>query len=190
MTMSTPPVRPRNAAATRAAILDSARIRFAKEGYDGASVRELAADAGVDPALISRYFGSKEELFVAVLKAGGAPQEFFEGDIATFGRRVADMLLSDELDPAKFDHLMIMLRSCSSSHAAEAVRQGSRANFLEPFAAWLGGADARVRAQLAGAVMMGMSMTRALGTDLALSAEERERLRGRLAEILQRAVEP
>jgi AcrR family transcriptional regulator len=190
MTIPTPVVRTRNAAATRAAILDSARIRFAKEGYDGASVRELAADAGVDPALISRYFGSKEELFVAVLDAGGASRDFFEGDVATFGERISRMLLGEEREPAKFDKVMIMLRSCSSPTAAEAVRRASRGNFMQPFAEWLGGQDAHIRAQLAGAVMMGVSMARALNEDLDLTPDERERLRVRLAEILQRAVEP
>ena len=51
------PSRARNAAATRAAILQAARRRFAREGYDQTGLREVAADAGVDAALISRYFG-------------------------------------------------------------------------------------------------------------------------------------
>jgi AcrR family transcriptional regulator len=59
--------RPRNAAATRAAILEAATGRFAAESYEQVGMRDIARDVGVDPALISRYFGSKEELFRAVL---------------------------------------------------------------------------------------------------------------------------
>src|SRR5215468_9614729 len=62
----------RNAVATRAAILDSARRAFAKSGYDGAGVREIAAGAGVTAMLVNRYFGSKEKLFAEVLAAAAA----------------------------------------------------------------------------------------------------------------------
>src|SRR5277367_2716998 len=61
------PVRRRGAAATRQAILDSARDAFARAGYDGAGVREIAAGAGVTAMLVNRYFGSKEGLFTEVV---------------------------------------------------------------------------------------------------------------------------
>src|SRR5258705_6313020 len=66
------PIRRRNAAATRAAILTSARRLFARAGYDGAGVREIAEGAGVTAMLVNRYFGSKEELFAGVLPATSA----------------------------------------------------------------------------------------------------------------------
>src|ERR687883_609279 len=58
-------VRPRDAEATKAAIVQAARERFAAEGYDRATIRAVAADAGIDPALVMRYYGSKEGLFAA-----------------------------------------------------------------------------------------------------------------------------
>src|SRR3954454_13337896 len=67
-----PPARRRNAAATREAILTSARRAFARVGYDGAGVREIAAGAGVTAMLVNRYFGSKEKLFAEVLAATSA----------------------------------------------------------------------------------------------------------------------
>ena len=57
-----PRPRPRNAAATRTAILEAARERFAAESYDDVGMRDIARDVGVDAALISRYFGSKDDL--------------------------------------------------------------------------------------------------------------------------------
>ena len=77
--------RKRNAAATRAAMLDAAVCRFARDGYDGASVRDIAADAGVDAALVSRYFGGKEELFNEVLSCSPSPEHLFEGGREGFG---------------------------------------------------------------------------------------------------------
>jgi AcrR family transcriptional regulator len=57
--------RPRNAAQTRADILSAARRRFGSEGYERTTLRAVAADVGVDAALVIRYFGSKQDLFAA-----------------------------------------------------------------------------------------------------------------------------
>ena len=61
--------RTRNAAATRAAILGSARAAFVRSGYDGAGLREIAETAGVTAMMVNRYFGSKQLLFAEVLEA-------------------------------------------------------------------------------------------------------------------------
>ncbi|WP_313885929.1 TetR/AcrR family transcriptional regulator [Fodinicola feengrottensis] len=52
---------------TKAAILAAARTEFASSGYQRSTIRAIAADAGIDPALVMRYYGSKEKLFHAVL---------------------------------------------------------------------------------------------------------------------------
>jgi AcrR family transcriptional regulator len=57
--------RPRNAIQTRADILSAARRRFGAEGYERTTLRAVAADVGVDAALVIRYFGSKQDLFAA-----------------------------------------------------------------------------------------------------------------------------
>ena len=57
--------RPRNATQTRADILSAARRRFGAEGYERTTLRAVAADVGVDAALVIRYFGSKQDLFAA-----------------------------------------------------------------------------------------------------------------------------
>jgi AcrR family transcriptional regulator len=59
--------RPRNASQTRADILSAARRRFAAEGYERTTLRAIAADVGVDAALVIRYFGSKQDLFAAAV---------------------------------------------------------------------------------------------------------------------------
>ncbi|MEO6104190.1 MAG: TetR family transcriptional regulator [Pseudoxanthomonas sp.] len=61
---ATTPV-PRDSHATKAAILAAARDRFANDGYERATIRAIAADARIDPALVMRYFGNKEQLFSA-----------------------------------------------------------------------------------------------------------------------------
>lgn len=78
-------------------MLDAARTAFAERGFDGASIRSIAADAGVDPALVHHYFGSKDKLFLAALEAPGDPGEFLpevlQGAREELGANIIRMLL-------------------------------------------------------------------------------------------------
>jgi len=65
--MTAPETPRRRSDATRAAILEAARSRFASDGYERATVRAIAHDAGIDPSMVMRYYGSKEGLFAAVI---------------------------------------------------------------------------------------------------------------------------
>lgn len=183
--------RVRNAAITRASILEAARKRFAREGYDGASLREIAADARIDAALISRYFGGKDELFSEVVAAACEPDpDLFGGDPATFGKRMAKTLLEDPQDSAKLDMFLIMLLSASSPKASEIVRRSSRDKFFAFFQQWLGGPDVKVRTRLASSLMMGVSLSRLIDETQELDAAGRKKLQARLANILQACIEP
>lgn len=183
-------LRARNAMITRQAILDCARVRLREEGYDAASLREIAACAGVDAALISRYFGSKEELLVEVLQSGRPPVELFTGPREGFGERVADLLVCAPPDDSKLDCLVIILRSLSSQVAAEAIRKSSRANFYAPLVEWLGGgAEAEVKAALIAAIMKGVTLSRFMDEGFGFSEGETAQFRDRLAQTLQRVVD-
>jgi AcrR family transcriptional regulator len=69
------PGRPPGTSDTRERILTSARDLFARNGIDKTSIRAIAADAGVDPALVHHYFGTKQELFAAAIRAPINPME-------------------------------------------------------------------------------------------------------------------
>jgi len=182
------PVRTRNAAATRTAILEAARRRFAHEGYDQTGLRDIASDAGVDAALISRYFGGKEELFEEVLTCGPNIAEFLDGDRDSFGERVAQMLAVEPMREEKFELFLIMLRSASSPKAAEAIRRHSHDAFYQPLETWLGGDDAAVRARLLSCVMMGATMNRVIHEDYLLDGQQRQELCEALARTLDNYV--
>lgn len=85
--------RRRGPSTTRDAILDAARFAFAEKGFDATSVREIAAMAGVDAAMISHHFGGKEKLFLATLDAPVDPREYIEGVLAGPRDTVAERLL-------------------------------------------------------------------------------------------------
>src|SRR4051812_22214648 len=83
---------------TREAILDSSRKAFSERGFDGASIRAIATGAGVDPALVHHYFGTKEQLFLAAIEAPVNPGEVlpqvFAPGLDGVGERLVTTFLS------------------------------------------------------------------------------------------------
>lgn len=151
--------RPRNAAATRVAILTAASDRFLHASYDLVGLREIAADARVDPALISRYFGSKEDLFVAVIEELGDCSDLIDGSRDDFGVRAARQLLFTD-DGSKLTWLSLMVHAASSPRAGEILRRTSAERFFQPLSDWIGGANAEPKAHLIASLLMGLVVTR------------------------------
>lgn len=157
-------VRRRDAAATRAAILQCGRRRFQRETYEQVGVRAIAADAGVDPALISRYFGSKEGLLAEVLESTSQdPMEVLGGDRDSFGQRVARALLdpSERTDDC-IDFIQVATRASGSPTATRLVRRHIEKQFTAPFIQWLGGKRAAEKAWLVACVLTGTSVMTAI----------------------------
>jgi AcrR family transcriptional regulator len=157
---ASPPAAARNAAATRAAILAAAKFHFSRESYDQAGLREIATRAGVNVALVSRYFGSKEQLFLEAFTDDFHLDEFVHGDRSTLGERFVRHILQRPLDNGRNDALLILFRSASNEKAVPVVRDALRSRLIEPLAAWLGGADAQQRAGLIAAHLLGLSTLR------------------------------
>ncbi|MDT9598885.1 TetR/AcrR family transcriptional regulator [Sphingosinicella rhizophila] len=160
--MLCPIPRAKNAAATRQAMLTAARRRFLQESYENVGLRDIAGDAGVDVALVSRYFGSKEDLFKEVLREG--KEDKFQAGLNA--RNLPAYLTAMALeqdgqgDIAHLERLLIVVRSASSPKAAELVRTAFRDDMLAPMAALLDGDDADIRASLALALLMGTTILR------------------------------
>lgn len=182
--------RSRNAAATRAAILEAARLRFGREGYDEVGIRDLARDVGVDAAMVCRYFGSKEDLLAEALNAcGDGGRRLMEVDRADFGRQTAHNLVYEAQSCEKLQGLLIMLRASASAKAAEIVERAIAQDFIAPFSAWLGGEEAEVRARLASSVIMGVALSRTLSGGFPSSEADKKATFERLAAILQHCVD-
>jgi AcrR family transcriptional regulator len=168
--------RPRNAEATRAAILASAREAFARSGYDGAGVREIAAGAGVTAMLVNRYFGSKEKLFAEVCAdAMRKPVILSEANLAAtdFPAAFAKALVEVTAPGATpLDGFLILLHSASSPKAAEIGRawigQGHQAVLEQA----IGGPLARERAAVALALVAGLQVMRQMMEIEALAGAE------------------
>lgn len=154
------PKRPRNAAATREDILNAARLAFTRQGYDGIGLRDIAAMVGINAALVNRYFGTKEALFEEAVASQFAVDGWLEDGKRGLGERLASYLLARETDPDAFDATLAMLRSAANERAASMMRQSLETHFVEPLTKWLGGSEARERANLIVAMLAGLAVMR------------------------------
>jgi len=151
--------------ATRDAILAVARRQFATRGYDATSLRAIASEAEVDPALLIHYFSSKEGLFVA---ATGLPADMPEmfGSLATLPvPEAAEALIRMYLKAIDSDKsrnaLLALVRSAvSNDQAAAMFREFVTAALLNIIARLTGHPDAHLRASLIAAQLVGIAMLR------------------------------
>lgn len=158
------PRRTRDAAATRAAILASARRRFAEAGYDGAGVREIAHGAGVTAMLVNRYFGSKEELFAEVMAEIMAQPTLLTSDrlASTQGDDgfAEGLIAMTAAEGELLDGFCIMCRSAASATAAAIGRRQIDAHYHRRLTAALRGPHAPERAALLLAIVAGVQTMR------------------------------
>jgi len=164
--MSAERPRPRNAAVTREAMLASAIRNFARAGYDGVGVREIAGDAGVTAMLVNRYFGSKEQLFAEAVEASFASPVFIAENPDDVSRDTAAALVArsspdaDELQP-----FLIMLRSTSNPRSAAIVRDAIERHVGRRLAKQLPEPGRRLRSDVLLSVISGvLLMRRVVGT--------------------------
>lgn len=180
----------RNAAATRERLLVSARRCFVQESYDAVGLREIAGAAGVDVALIGRYFGSKEQLFRAALaKEDNRWEELAEAeDLPSY---LAAMATNDDSKDAEhIERLLMTLRSAASPTASTIVHSNFREEVLKPFANVLSGPQAETRAGMALAVLMGTTIVRTIVRINHAGECEHNSFKARLEKMLRAALSP
>jgi AcrR family transcriptional regulator len=166
--------RKRDAQATRAAILEAAKGQFARLGYDHAGLREIAAEAGADVALIKRYFGGKEALFTEALKASFRPERTRDWDRQTFPREIATLMAGPVPDDETRTHsFQFLLRAATSPTTAPLLNVAVQERFLQPIRDWLSGEDAHARARVLAAMFIGFLVERLIRGE-ALRGRERE----------------
>lgn len=184
-----PVARKRDADATRGAILAAAKVHFARSGYDGAFLRDIAADAGADAALINRYFGGKDGLFAAALKDSIRPDAISQWDRKTFGRDIAKMMANHaHQDNDRMHAFQFLLRAATSPTTAPLLNEAVQNRFLGPIRAWIGGEQAPARARIVASVFIGLLVERLI-RDEPLAEDERETFIERTGALLQSLVE-
>jgi AcrR family transcriptional regulator len=182
--------RPRNAGATREAILQSALTAFVRQGYDGVGVREIAHTAGVTAVLVNRYFGSKERLFAAAVEATFADNGLFAGDPATLAQRLAALVVtrsSNDRQPS--DPLLLLLRSAPNPRAAEILRAVIASHCERPLKSLMRGPKRGERAAIILALIVGLQLFHKVIGNKALADANRTSLAGDLKLMLERLID-
>lgn len=143
---------------TKAVILAAARERFGAVGFQGATIRAIAADAGIDPAMVMRYYGSKDKLFAAAAEFDLRFPDFTQTDPAQVGRSLVRHFLERwEGDEA----LVILLRSSATNGEAAQRMQEIFGTQIQPLvASFVPPQDSGVRAGLIATQILGMALCR------------------------------
>lgn len=150
---------------TRNRILVAARAAFGELGYDGATIRGVAGRAGVDPALVHHYFGTKQRLFVTAMEvpldvAAVIPRAL-EGPPDQLGERIARYVLELWDSPAMHPLMLGIVRSAATDPvAADMFRQVLAEGPFLAMAQATDRPDAPLRATLVGAQLVGLAMAR------------------------------
>ena len=174
---------------TRERILAAARCRFSAHSYESVGTRDIATDAGVDAALVNRYFGSKENLFTAVIEGSFRIEEHLPEHLDDLGTFLAKQVLDDDDSDETFDSLRVLLRAAGNRDIAPLVSRQFQAEFVLPLAKLLRGRDAEVRAATIASYVIGLATMRHGLSSPSLSGTARMRISaGLVASAIQACV--
>jgi AcrR family transcriptional regulator len=164
---------------TRAEVLTAARSSFAEKGFRGTTIRAVAASAGVDPALVHHYFGTKDDLFVAALEIPVDPRAVLAPVVAAgpdgAGERLLRTLLSVWDDPEIQVRLLAVVRSVLNEDGGRLLKDGFIPVVVGPVLAQLVKDRPEVRVPLVASQIVGLIVTRyvlALPPMALMSADE------------------
>ncbi len=181
----TAPDRPRRTGSSKQALLNAAQQLFGKNGFEGTTIREIGELAGVDHALIARYFGSKADLYIAAVVAeaqGDQPQSEFEG--------VEDMV--ETLVTRMDEHgLGPVMQALTRSDTSEQIRKAAQAHMarrmVDPMVSAMRHRavdEAQLRSEIVVSALIGIALGRALGWFDDLKTVPRARLVELATELL------
>jgi len=149
---------------TRVALLDAARAQFTERGFDGTTVRAIAARAEVDPAMVNHWFGGKEGLFAAAMEIPFDPgkilHSIFDGDPERSAERILRNFLS-AWDAEGGGALTALIRSVASHEgAARMMREFISRVFFGRIVSSMAPDQLELRAALCGTQIAGLAMIR------------------------------
>jgi AcrR family transcriptional regulator len=158
MTTPRPNLRAEQRRHTEGRILDAASRVFVTAGYERTTIRAVASAADVDAGLVMHYFGSKQELFRRVIGAApvpevsGAPEQAIGQILATLADRLANEPVAS----------LALLRSMLTNTEAASVISEGMTRYQAQIAETIPADDARLRAALISAIILGVTVSRHL----------------------------
>ncbi|MDQ6525337.1 TetR family transcriptional regulator [Nocardioides sp. LHD-245] len=176
---------------TEEAILAAARRQFGEAGYERTSIRAVAAEAGIDPALVMQLFGNKESLYSAAAALGVELDVLKAATVDELAATAAAHLFAVFEDPGDRAGAEALLRSCLTHPAAgAALRDQVMAPTQAAVAETIGGDDGDLRAAVLNACTLGVTIARYLLRDPVLAAADRAALEAILQPALDAVIDP
>ena len=182
-------VRRRDAVATRQKIIEAARVHFSLYGFDGAGLREIAKDAGINVALINRYFGSKEGLFEEAVALSLNVDVMLQGSRETFGVRIAEKIRAKKFEGDEENSNLSVIRSVGSAKVQSTLKDVLEQRAIKKIADWLGGSHPEQRAALIVSHLLGFDLLFRVVEIDALGLEHADKITDRFAKTLQSYVD-
>lgn len=183
--MGMSPPRPRSAPGTRAAILVAARARFGTEGFERTTLRAVASDAGVDAAMVIRYFGNKEALFAAAAEFTLHLPDLTGVEPEHLGEVLLPHFFTVWEDDATF--IALLRASVTSPGAATAMREVF-ASQVAPTLAVVAPDHPAERAVLFGSLVLGLALNRYVLATPPLAAMDRTEMIAWVAPLLRQVL--
>ena len=178
----------RSPAALSASIRAAGERLFRERGYSRVTVREIAAEAQVDPAVVVRRFGSKEALFLEVMQVSIEERPELDVPLRDFGRSFVASLLADERDTQAV--FLALVRGGSEPAIGARLHAVHEEAFVAPLRARMTGPDADLRARLAAALVGGLLHSMWVVGDEVLLATDHEQIVERYGDALQGLLTP
>lgn len=160
-------------ARSRDAIRAAADELFASRGFANTTVRDIAALAEVDPALVIRHFGSKEKLFIETMESASGQALDLAGPVESMGERLVHYVLTAE--PGARTTFLALVRASDTGNVGTAMRISHEQGFVMPLLQHLTGPDREIRARLVAAMVGGLMYSLWIAQDetlLRLSSNE------------------
>ena len=185
------PGRPPGATNTRESVLAAARRAFTEKGYDAASLRQIAGDAGVDQGMVRHYFTDKAGLFRAAMEVPIDPQAVLPGLLAggrqDLGERLLRWFLHQWDEAGEHSPMLMLVRSAvTHDESTRMLREFVTEQVLGRLAAAMDSPDRELRASLVGSQMIGLIMARYVVRVEPLASADPETVVAAVAPTLQR----
>lgn len=177
----------RSGISTRDGIREAAGRLFLERGYAGTSVRDIAAAAQADPALVIRHFGSKELLFLETMQLDLDDDPLLSGPLETLGPDFVDYVISHEDLRGVF---LALVRASDGSGIGSRLKDMHETAFVGPLRRRLTGPDAALRARLAAALVGGLLYALWVVGDEDLAAADPDAVVQRYGALLQDLITP
>ncbi|MFI2376169.1 TetR family transcriptional regulator [Streptomyces sp. NPDC018964] len=177
-----------SSATTREAIHSAAARLFRDQGFSRTTVRQIAAAADTDPALVIRHFKSKEHLFLETMHLTIDDEPLLDAPLERLGERLAELLV--ELDGSARGVFLALVHGSNGPQIRERLRDTHEYLFVAPLRHHLSGPDADVRARTAAALAGGLLYALWVVGDEGLLRMDRTELVSRYGALLQGVLTP